>query len=352
MVNRAFTNRASALRPPQPALRGHVEAFEWTSICLADNPLGDPLTRTQLVYLPPGYERSERRYPVLWYLAAYTSAGPAAVAWRNHGESLPQRLDRLIDSGVMAPAICVMPDCYTALGGNQYVDSPAVGRYIRYLVDELIPAVDQRYRTLPQAISRGAFGKSSGGFGAVHIAASEPGVFGAIASHAGDCGFDRVYQRDFTACCDELALHGGNLEQFVRTFWRARRPGHRAFHTMMVLCLAASYSPMSDRPLGLALPFDLDTCQLQPDVWARWLAFDPVHYAERELEHLSTLSGFWLDAGSRDQYFIHYGARQFHQQLEMVGIEHTFELFDGNHSGMDWRFDASLPWLMSRLEQD
>lgn len=313
------------------------------------NPLGDPTERRTWVWLPPGYGHEDRAYPTLWSLAAYTSSGPAQVAWRNHGENLPQRLDRLVSSRAMPPAIVVMPDSYTSLGGNQFVDTPAMGRYASYLVDELLPEVERRYRAVPEAGGRAAFGKSSGGFGALHLVTRFPGVFGAAASHAGDCGFDRVYLRDFAACCDELAQSGHDLESFVAGFWRSSRPSGRAFHTLMTLCLAASYSPAPGSPLNLELPFDLETAKVKPDVWERWLSFDPVRFEDQALERLGALDGLWLDAGSRDQYFIHYGTRELSSRLTGAGIDHYHEEFDGTHSGLDWRLDHSLPWLLSRL---
>lgn len=341
------------LRPEQPGDRGRVESFDFDSAVLARcNPLSDPVARRTRVWLPPGYDTdADRRYPVLWSLPAYTSSGPAQVAWKNHGENLPQRLDRLVSSGAMPPAIVVMPDTYTSLGGNQFVDTPAMGYWATHLVEELIPEVDRRFLTIDEPGGRAAFGKSSGGFGALHLAARFPGVFGAIASHAGDCGFDRVYARDFTTCCDELARWDRDLEAFVAGFWRLRRPGGRAFHTLMTLCLAASYSPAPGRALNLELPFDPVTARIDDAVWARWLAFDPVCFTESELDALSTLTALWLDAGSSDQYFIHYGTRELATRLQRAGIEHRHEEFDGTHSGLDWRLDHSLPWLLERLER-
>ena len=339
------------LRPSRPAERGRVEAFGHRSEILSGNPLGDPAERDVLVYLPPGYDSDrDRRYPVLWSLAAYTSSGPAQVAWRNHGENLPQRLDRLITEGRMAPVLVVMPDTFTSLGGNQFVDTPAMGNYAGYVADELLGEVDRRYRTIAEPSARGLFGKSSGGFGALHLATRFPGRFGGVVSHAGDCGFDRVYQRDFVTACDELARWDRDLEQFVRGFWRARRPSGRAFHTLMTLCLAASYSPRPGRPLNLALPFDLRTARVDEAIWREWLEFDPAGYGEGEFDALARLSGLWLDAGSRDQYFIHFGTRELADRLAAAGIEHHHEEFDGTHSGLDWRLDESLPWLVERLE--
>jgi len=340
------------LRPRGPESAGSVSALLHQSRVLAQaNPLRDPVQRTLHVYLPPGYAReAQRYYPVLWSLPAYTSSGPAQIAWRNHGENLPRRLDRLIESGSMPPAIVAMPDSFTALGGNQFVDSPAIGHYARHIVEELVPELDQRFRTIARPEGRGVFGKSSGGFGGVHIATRYPGVFGGVASHAGDCGFDRVYLRDFASSCDELAQFDGDCEAFVKAFWRARRPSGRAFHTLMVLCLAASYSPAPGRPLNLELPFELQTARIRPEVWRRWLEFDPVAFDQERMDALGRLRALWLDAGARDQYFIHYGTREFAQRLRAAGIEHHHEEFDGSHSGMDWRLDRSLPWLLSRLE--
>jgi enterochelin esterase-like enzyme len=338
------------LRPESPAARGTLDSVVLPSRVLERcNPLGDPTDRRTWIWLPPGYERGDRSYPTLWCLPAYTSSGPAQVAWRNHGENLPQRLDRLVSTSAMPPAIVVMPDSFTSLGGNQFVDTPAMGRYASYLVDELLPEVERRYRCVPDAGGRGVFGKSSGGFGALHLVTRFPGVFGAAASHAGDCGFDRVYVRDFTSCCDELAQWDQNLESFVAGFWRLRRPSGRGFHALMTLCLAASYSPAPGRPLNLALPFDLETAKVDPAVWERWLSFDPVRFDDRAFECLAALDALWLDAGSRDQYFIQYGTRELAARLRRAGIEHRHEEFDGTHSGLDWRLDRSLPWLLSRL---
>ncbi len=339
-----------SLRPRPSTPQGRLEELVLESAILAGNPLGDPTRRAHPVYLPAGYEQARQRYPVLYCLAAYTNAGPGQVAWRNHGENLPERLDRLIASGAMPPVIVVFPDCYTSLGGNQYVNSPALGNYADFLLEELVPAVDARYRTLAGSASRGVFGKSSGGFGALHLVTSHPGHFAVAASHAGDCGFDRVYLRDFPLCCDVLARYERDLTAFVKSFWRKQRPGHADFHALMTLCLAASYSPQPGAELNLVLPFDLETCALDIEVWARWLAFDPLCRIDEAAAALKELSGLWIDAGNRDQYFIHYGTRELHARLDAAGIRHHFEEFDGSHSGIDWRYDHSLPWLASRLE--
>ena len=341
------------LRPAITHPAGQLVEWAFDSTVLAGNALGDPTRRVHPVYLPPGYESdSGKRYPVLWVLAAYTNSGPGQVAWRNHGETVPQRLDRLISTGEIPPVMAVFPDCYTSLGGNQYVDSPALGPYASHIVDELVPAIDAQFRTRADGSARAVMGKSSGGFGALHLAMNHPGVFSGVASHAGDCGFDRIYPRDFPVACDVLARHQGDIEQCVRKFWRSKRPGHAEFHAMMVLCLAASYSPDASQPLGLALPFDPHTCERIDAVWSRWMAMDPVSRVADSADALAALSGLWVDVGFRDQYFMHYGVRSLHRALNDHHIEHVYEEFDGTHSGIDWRLDLSIRHLVERLSHD
>jgi S-formylglutathione hydrolase FrmB len=84
--------------------------------------------------------------------------------------------------------------------------------------------------------------------------------------------------------------------------------------------------------------------------WKRWLAHDPIHLVPRYRENLRSLSGIYVDCGSRDQYHIHYGARLLSQQLALAGIRHTYEEFDDNHSDIDYRMNVSLPFLYRALK--
>ena len=66
-------------------------------------------------------------------------------------------------------------------------------------------------------------------------------------------------------------------------------------------------------------------------------------------ENLSSLRGLYIDCGSRDQYYIHYGTRQLVDRLEQLGINHRYDEFDGTHSGINHRMDESLPFLYAAL---
>jgi enterochelin esterase-like enzyme len=339
------------LRPQSEWPRGRVVRFEHRSRVLADNPWSDPTDRELSVYLPPGYSEDREPYSVLWDLAGYTSSGLSHVNWRNHGENLPERLDRLIGKGALEPVVVAFPDCYTSLGGNQYVNSASVGRYADYLNEELLPLAAERLNVVPGRDGNAAFGKSSGGYGALFLAMNYPEHWGAIASHAGDMGFELVYQADFPLVCEVLERYGGDSEAFIRDFWRKNRLSGRDFATLMVLAMAASYDPDPARPSRIRLPFDLRTCEVDTNRWAEWQAFDPLNMLDHCAGALKSLHGLYLDVGTRDQYRIQYGTRRFVDRLEAMGVPHFFEEFDGTHSAIDWRLDHSLPYLAKALKK-
>lgn len=333
---------------------GRVERIRHRSRVLEDNPWHDPVERDICVYLPHGYSEAGPPLTAFWDLAAFTNSGPGHLNWRNHGENLPQRLDRLIGQEVMPPTVVVMPDCYTSLGGNQYVNSPSVGRYADYLIDELLPFVTERFNLRQDRTGRGVFGKSSGGYGALYLAMHHPDCWGAVASHAGDAGFEWLFLPEFPAACAALNGAGGEIGVFLREFWSKNRPSGEDFMALMVIAMAASYDPVPRQEYGIRLPFDLHTMELDHEAWANWLEFDPLNMIEQPAcqEALRRLHGLYIDVGRCDQYNIQYGNRRLHKRLDELGIDCHYEEFDGTHSALDWRLDTSLPWMASRLASE
>lgn len=331
--------------------KGSVRILNHSSEVLRDNPWGDSADRLLHVYLPAGYSESAEPYITLWDLAAFTNSGRGHVNWRAHGENLPERLDRLIGTGAMPPLVVVMPDCYTSLGGNQYVNSPAVGRYADYLVSELIPFVSSRLNVIDDRAGRGVFGKSSGGFGALHHGMKFSHAWGAVASHAGDIGFDLVYRPAFPATCAALAEFEGDSVAFMKSYWSRNNPSGQDYSALMILAMAASYDPDPAQPQRIRLPFDLRTCILDTSRWNQWLQFDPLNLGAADVRALKSLCGLFIDAGYQDQYSIQYGTRAFSDSLRHHGIEHRYEEFRGGHTGIDWRLDHSLPFLAQVLKK-
>jgi S-formylglutathione hydrolase FrmB len=251
----------------------------------------------------------------------------------------------------MPPVVVVMPDCYTSLGGNQYVNSLAVGRYAEYLVSELLPFISSQVNVIDGRKGRGLFGKSSGGFGALHHGMKYSHAWGAVASHAGDLGFDLVYRPAFPATCAALAEFDGDVTAFVRSFWNKNNPSSQDYSALMIVAMAASYDPDPGQPQGIRLPFDRRTCALDETRWAQWLQFDPLNLGPADVHALKNLHGLYIDVGSQDQYHIQYGSRAFTDKLKHHGVEHRYEEFRGGHTAIDWRLDYSLPFLAQVLKK-
>jgi enterochelin esterase-like enzyme len=326
--------------------RGRIETLIIESLVLRGNLLGDPARRQVAVYLPEGYDATAEHYPLFVDLAAFSGSGLKHVGWRPFAESVPQRLDRLVAAGAMGRVIAAFPDGFTSLGGNQYINSVALGRWEDFLLEEMLPRLEQAFRVKPGPAHRAVFGKSSGGYGALVQALRHGDRWAAVACHSGDIGFDVVYRRDLPVALDALARHGG-VEPFVQRLRAADKVRGEELHALMVLALAATYDPDPAAPLGVRLPVDPRTCELDAERWSQWLAHDPLALVERPecQASLRRLEALYLDCGSRDQYFCQFGARAFARRLEQVGIPHRYEEFDDDHSGVDYRMDVSLPFL-------
>ncbi|MCH9685123.1 MAG: enterochelin esterase [Deltaproteobacteria bacterium] len=330
--------------------RGRVVEIEIESAALATNLLGDPSRRTVAVYLPPGYDDDDRRYPLMVDLAAFTGSGLKRLAWTAFGESVPQRVDRLVEAGHMGPVVLAFPDAFTSLGGNQYIDSLAMGGWERFVIDDLLPRLVRDFRVHPQPAHRAVYGKSSGGYGAMIHGMRHAAHWGAIACHSGDMGFEHLYLREFPGALDVLARHGG-IEAFLEHL--SSTPSMRGgdFHASMILAMGATYDPDPAAPAGVRLPVDLHTCELDTARWEAWLRHDPVRMIEQQSvrDDLAQLRGLFFDCGRRDQYFLHYGARRLAAALDRHGITHVHQEFDGTHSGIDHRLDVSLPYLYEAI---
>ncbi len=208
----------------------HVSIEQFTSRVLTDNPLGDPATRSLPIILPPDYDTSGKRYPVVYGLTGFTGSGPMMFNVSGWQPNLQQRIDRLMADGKLLPAIYVLPDCFTRYGGSQYRNSTAIGRYEDYVIDEIVPHIDRTYRTIAGPEGRGVFGKSSGGYGAIMFGLQHPDVFGAVACHSGDMAFDLCYRPDFPKFANAIQKAGG-VDKWLSEFEQQdqdRRARHRS----------------------------------------------------------------------------------------------------------------------------
>ena len=362
------------LRKATNTKKGSIIFLEHESSVLKNNPLGDPDVRSFPVYLPWQYNAARSKYkkfPVLFDLAGFTGSGPGRISWKNFEESLPERLDRLISRNKLTPCIVVFPDCFTSLGGNQYVNSKAIGQYADYLTQEIIPFVDDQLRTFASREHRGCLGKSSGGYGALVHGMKYPEHWGAIGSHAGDAYFEFVYKTEWPKVLTHLqhfqpaknqrpsaykkfrllsqGYDDGRIANFLETIKDRSSPSSDDVMTLMMLAMAASYDPDLKAPNNFRVPYNLETGDFISVRWSRWLAHDPINLAAKHHSNLKKMKAIYIDCGYRDQFHIHFGARQLSKVLTSKKVPHLYEEFNGTHSGIDHRLDVSLPYLSKHL---
>ncbi len=177
-------------------LRGRVSETWVEARALRGNLLGDPSRRCVRVYVPPGSEGSTR-FPLLVYLASFTNSGLKMTSWKAFGENFPQRVERLVEAGKMGPVVVAFPDCFTSLGGNQYINSAVMGRWEDFLLDELLPHLISEFPVESSPRSRAVLGFSSGGYGALVQGLRRGEQWGAVACHSGDIGFDLLFRPSF-----------------------------------------------------------------------------------------------------------------------------------------------------------
>ena len=326
-----------------------AEVVDHESDVLADNPLRDPAHRQVAVLRPPS-GRTEGS-PLLVLLPGYMGAGPNEIARRGpFEENLFQLFDRLQRTGACGEATLVAPDCVTALGGNQYVNSPAMGRYDDYLVQELIPWARERYRSGPV----GVLGQSSGGFGALHLAFEHPGTFAAVGSSAGDMGFEFTYLPDLPRACREFQKQGGP-ERFLRKLFDdpsvLKGPTDPSGAALLTLGLSASYSAVDADPGAFELPVDWETAELRPDVWARWKRFDPVVRAGTPAgaAALARAKVVEVTGSTGDEWALDQGARWFAAVARRHDVPVVHEEFAGGHFVRGPRFTALYVRLVTAL---
>jgi hypothetical protein len=336
--------------PWSAPLSGRLDEHVFTSEVLRDNPLGDPPERPLWVYVPPGYDdEPDRRYPSVYVIQGYTGA---VTMWRNrtpYRQPFVETADAVFAGGTAPPAIVVFVDAWTAYGGSQFVDSPGTGRYHTYLCDEVVPWVDGHYRTLAAAAHRGIQGKSSGGFGAFITPMLRPDLFGGLASHAGDSLYELCYLGEFGDAVRFLRDYDGDIWKWWADFKTRTAFTKKADNNLlMTLGVAACFSADDDGTVHL--PFDTVTGQVVPEVWERWLTWDPVRMVPKYADALRGLKAIWIDAGKNDEWYLDLGAEAFVAELAKIGVtDVAFELFEGTHMAIDYRYPLSLAYLAQRL---
>jgi enterochelin esterase family protein len=330
--------------------QGTVKTLRHESEILKNNPLGDKYVRDVIVYLPPEYDETAKSFPVVYCLTGFTGRGRMFLNDSAFTPNLAERMDKLISENKIQPMILVMPDCFTYYGGSQYINSSATGDYEDYLTREIVPFVDENFRTLKDKNSRAVMGKSSGGYGALIMAMRHADLFGLACSTSGDCCFEYCYQPGFAQA---FRVIKGDPKKLIEKFWNEdEKKGKHDFDGLNTIGMSACYSPNPNSKIGFDLPFDMETGEMREDVWRKWQKHDPVHMVEKSVDNLKSLKLLYIDAGTRDEFALDIGAKILCKKLRDFDIEHVHEEFDDGHFNISYRQNRSLEMISKSIDSD
>ncbi len=295
-----------------------------------ENDFGESPKRAVSVYLPPGYEESDQRYPVIYFLHGF---------FGNHVifPPLKDALDFAIQTKRIRPFIFVVSDQRTTYDGSFYSNSGVFGNWEDFTAFDLVEYMDTNYRTLTSKDSRGITGHSMGGYGALKIAMHHPDIFSSVyALSPGALTIVREYgpNSDTFRQLSEIST----VEQL-----------NESYFPKVMVAFAKSWSPNPDKPpFYCDMPFTYENDQLviHQEVLEKWHTNMPVHMIEDNLDNLQKLTAIKLDWGRNAGERFTQQCDMFSQRLENAGIDHFAEEYIGTHTSGIYQRDGRIPMSM------
>ena len=334
----------------QPVLlAAESQLIRWPPIIwptLTENLIGEDGRKVIRVYLPPSYDFTEKRYPVIYVLHGFDGTSNSLT------RKMKAAMDRMIFNEEIQEAIAVFADGSNRFGGSQYLSSPTIGDYETYIRRDLVDFIDRQYRTIPHRDSRGITGFSMGGYGSMHLSLKYPEVFGVVVAQGGTYKFDDDLTTSFTekggvvlTLMEPLKRKSGD------EFWEALEDLANSDALRRVILpfrsglayLAGVASNPDNPPYYLDLPYRLKAgippWERNEEVWEQIVENDVIHELDRYLnrlkqnpQHPVRLNGIKVVHGIEDDKAFPSQAEALNQRLTELGIEHEFVMHDGGHT--------------------
>ncbi len=332
-----------AENPSLPSMQGKLERIKVRGQSLEGNLAGDPSDRDVAVYLPPSYSADpDRRYPVIYLLHGF---GPMYLAWTLPviQSNVPMVAERAFAAG-SREMIVVIPNAFTAFQGSMYSNSVTTGDWESFIARDLVSHIDGHYRTIPERESRGLAGHSMGGYGTVRIGMKHPEVFSSMYS--------------LSACCMPPTMNPQPpLMAEAAKVKSLKEAGSAQFAVAAMLASAAAWSPNPNRP-PLYLDLPIENGKERPEIIAKWAANAPLTMVHQYVPNLRKYRAIAFDIGDKDivdtgtEEVMLQPAKDLDRILEDYKIDHTFEIYDGDHGNrIPERLETKVfPFFSENLE--
>lgn len=297
--------------------QGKTERIKVHGAALEGNLSNDSPDRDVSVYLPPSYQTEpNRHYPVIYMLHGFTDSDSQWFGFEEHWINLPQILDQSLAEENSREMIVVMPNAYNRFKGSFYSSSITVGDWETFIAEELVAYIDNHYRTLPQADSRGLAGHSMGGYGSIRLGMQYPDVFSSIYL--------------LSPCCMSPST-SGNTEamQQAEAVSTVEEIDKQSFFVLATLATAAAWAPNPTNP-----PFYMDlptkNGKVIPEITNKLTANATLAVIDQHIPALKSLEAIAFDVGNDDRG-IAAASKELDKVLNNYGITHSFEVYEGNH---------------------
>jgi S-formylglutathione hydrolase FrmB len=308
---------------------------------LKDNPLGDPAARHVAVFKPDG-AKDDAPLPLVVYLPGWGSScedviPQGAQAW--FGSVVDQML------AAKTPVRIAVVDCRSRYGGSQYLNSTATGNYADYVMDEILPALDAKYKSVKDTTSPIIAGHSSGGYGALLFGINQHEKFPAVVALSPDSNFE-VTHKPLVQQPTVQAVTRAELDAAMAPAGQAKLPTDGLVR--LILGLSANYAPVDGKAGRFEWLYD-EKGQFRAEIWKRWLDLDPLMIVRRNDEAFAASQRVYLDGASEDEFGANIGARKIFNELKnRAAAVHFYEPVGHHGDHLPDRLVHGLTWIFSQ----
>ncbi len=234
--------------------------------------------------------------------------------------------------------IIILPDTMTSFGGNQFVNSSAVGNYEDFIVKDIVNYIKSIYGNRDLYL----FGKSSGGFGSIYLTMKHPDIFNGFIDISGDSYFYYSYMPDFPVTYKTIKNYG--INKFMEKYRSSYNNSQDFMTAYNIVAMSAFYSPSGK---SFLLPFDPDTGRINDEVWLSWLKFDPVEIIKDTYNSLRG-KNIILQTGNKDEFKIDIGMNMLHEFMNRNNINHYFKEYDAGHFNTNYFYLDSFEEILKK----